>query len=192
VFGNISGKKLLRRLLIKYMFQLLIAPLCASFIISIIFFVLVGFIKGFDVVTHEMFSNETKLNDVKIITIGAYIIIDLMNVLSLLTSIKLVSDCVGYCEIEAEIKIVKLFYFIELQGCFRNKRFICDTFSKKINQELYVYDEAGKKYRFIWNDSYGGNSEKVTRILTEEVPVKIRYLKHSKIIVACDIVGNDI
>lgn len=192
MFDNISGIKLSRRLLFKYIFQLLIAPLCVSFIISIIFYILFGFIKGFDVATHEMFSNETKLNDIKIITIGAYIIINLMNILALLTSIKLLSDCVKYCEIEAEIKIERLFPFYELQGCFRNKRFICDTFFRKINQELYVYDEEGKKYRFIWNESYGGSNEEVTRILTEEVPIRIRYLKHSKIIVACDIIEDDV
>ena len=91
---------------------------------------------------------------------------------------------------EKEIQIKKLFPYYELQCLREKKRFICDTFSKKKNVEIYIYDEQKKKYRFLWNEGYGGSAEEVERILLgDNLRVKIKYLKHSKIIVGCGAEG---
>ena len=60
-----------------------------------------------------------------------------------------------------------------------------------VKRELVKDDEAGKKYRFFWNENYGGSSEEVERVLLEGVAVKIKYLKYSKIIVACEILNDE-
>lgn len=59
---------------------------------------------------------------------------------------------------------------------------MCDTFSRKKNAELLLYDENKNKYRFYWNENYGELDEKT---LTEK-RLKIRYFKRSKIIFFCE------
>ena len=46
-------------------------------------------------------------------------------------------------------------------------------------------------FSIFWNENYGGSSEEVERVLLEGVAVKIKYLKYSKIIVACEILNDN-
>lgn len=190
MFEKISGKHLSRLFLWKYIFQLLIAPLCLSVCACAICLIVLSIKNGFFVAVKEMFGNNGRLNDLQAITIVMYFC-NLLNICSLPMCIKLIFDCIKNQEVEQVTKITKLFPCIELPTVRQKKRFICDTFSKKKNVEIYVYDEAGKKYRFFWNENYGGSSEEVERVLLEEVTVKIKYLKYSKIIVACEILNDN-
>ena len=190
MFEKISGKRLSRLFLWKYFCQFFIDPLCLSVCACAICLVVLSIKNGFFVAVKEMFGNSGNLNDLQAITMVMYIT-NLVNALSVITSIKILIDIMQFHEIEITTKITKLFPCIELQGLRQKKRFACDTFSKKKNVEIYVYDEAGKKYRFFWNENYGGSSEEVERVLLEGVTVKIKYLKYSKIIVACEILNDE-
>lgn len=186
-----SVKQLRKNFFWKYVFQLFLVPVIFGIFVELLF---VG-IKLLLGEGNEIFKDL--FIDSKFAIYGWVwgfifaILINFSNSLSLPTFIKLLYDCIKRHEIEATIKINKLFPIYELQSIRQKKRFICDTFSRKANVEIYIYDEDGKKYRFLWNENYGGNSEDVERVLLEDVAIKIRYMKYSKIIVSCKMINDD-
>ena len=195
MFGNIKSRKLKKLFLWKYAFQLICTPIFLG-IIADMCFIIAEFIRlGFEGMINRMFIETDYFWGIPIKgwSIGFIIMAfcNLPNVLSLPTFVKLILDCCGRNNVmEKEIQIKKLFPYYELQCLREKKRFICDTFSKKKNVEIYIYDEQKKKYRFLWNEGYGGSAEEVERILLgDNLRVKIKYLKHSKIIVGCGAEG---
>lgn len=190
MFEKISGKRLKRLFLWKYFFQFFITPLCLSVCACAICLVVLSIKNGFFMAVKETFGNIGSLNGLQAITMVMYFC-SFPGIASIPTFIKLIFDCIKNQEVEQVTKITKLFPCIELPSLRQKKRFTCDTFSKKKNVEIYVYDEAGKKYRFFWNENYGGSSEEVERVLLEGVTVKIKYLKYSKIIVVCEILNDE-
>ena len=88
-------------------------------------------------------------------------------------------------EEERNIALQNVLLNYELQTIRESKRFMCDTFSRKKNLELLLYDENKNKYRFYWNESYGELDEKK---LFEAKTLRIKYFPRSKIIFSCEII----
>lgn len=186
MFDNTMSKKLRKLFLFKYIFQLFISPLFYVIIMVIISIFIIGIKYGFDTVVDEFYPDE---NGLTLPLISAMVMygINIVNILSLQTLVSLMLDCITRKEEQREIKVKKACFFYELQSVRRSKRFICDTFSRKKNIEIYLYDESNKKYRFLWNENYGGNEETVGVVL-DCVPLRIKYLKYSKIITSCEVI----
>ena len=113
MFEKISGKRLSRLFLWKYFCQFFIDPLCLSVCACAICLVVLSIKNGFFVAVKEMFGNSGNLNDLQAITMVMYIT-NLVNALSVITSIKLLIDIMQFHEIEITTKITKLFPCIEL------------------------------------------------------------------------------
>ena len=192
MFEKISNKWLKRLFLWKYFFQFFITPLFLWMLFIGPIIILLGALKGFydTIILFFAINGNGKMNGSQAFLLVMYFC-SFPGIASIPTFIKLIFDCIKNQEVEQVTKITKLFPCIELPSLRQKKRFTCDTFSKKKNVEIYVYDEAGKKYRFFWNENYGGSSEEVERVLLEGVTVKIKYLKYSKIIVACEILNDE-
>ena len=174
MFEKISGKRLKRLFLWKYFFQFFITPLCLSVCACAICLVVLSIKNGFFMAVKETFGNSGSLNGLQAITMVMYFC-SFPGIASIPTFIKLIFDCIKNQEVEQVTKITKLFPCIELPSLRQKKRFTCDTFSKKKNVD----------------ENYGGSSEDVERVLLEGVTVKIKYLKYSKIIVACEILNDE-
>lgn len=190
MFEKISGKRLKRLFLWKYFFEFFFTPLLLWMVFIGPIIILLGVLKGFYDTIILFFAINGKMNGSQALLL-VMCFCNFPIIASIPTFIKLIFDCIKNQEVEQVIKITKLFPYIELPSLRQKKRFSCDTFSKKKNVEIYVYDEAGKKYRFFWNENYGGSSEEVERVLLVGVAVKIKYLKYSKIIVACEILNDN-
>ncbi|MBO5412037.1 MAG: hypothetical protein J6A38_03005 [Clostridia bacterium] len=178
---KIDPKRLRKKLLFKYFYQFLPATLLYGTILSLgIFFV--ALIKwGPSQVMWKFFVEEPWY-------IGGYIgivfCIIMGNVLSIITSIKLMIDKID-CVIKKDIEVVKIFPNFELNGMKERKRFMYDNYSKKKNVELLLYERENgkkKKYRLFLHEDWG-DVEKFGEILQRTSRFKIAYLKHSKIIV---------
>ena len=63
---------------------------------------------------------------------------------------------------------------------------MCDTFSRKKNAELFLYDENKNKYRLLWNEKYG--DDKLEEVL-DASKLRISYFKHSKIIFNVEVIA---
>lgn len=194
MFEKISSKRLQLILLFKYIYQLILAPLIIGLFINLIFFI-VGTIR-FDLnyMMNYLFGKSTILGiEIYgfILFIGLSYVISLVNVLSILPFFKLILDCIlKKSEETKEIEYSNALPAYELQ-CFReSKRFVCDTFSRKKNVELFIYDEHKTKYRLFWNEKYG-SKEKAEQIICDGKKLKISYFKHSKIIFRCDVLEYD-
>lgn len=79
----------------------------------------------------------------------------------------------------------------ELQTIREQKRFLCDTFSRKQNVELLLYDQDKNKYRLYWNENYGAFDETLMAD-NHEISILIRYFKRSKIVFSCNKIGEAI
>jgi len=186
MFENVTCKKLRRLLLLKYVFQLFVFPLFCVIINIIISVFIIGIKYGFDTVIDWFYPDKNGLT-LPLTSVEVMYTINIVNILSLRTLVLLMLDCITRKEEQREIKVKKIFVFYELQSVRQSKRFICDTFSRKKNIEIYLYDESNKKYRFLWNENYGGNEE-TAGVVLDCVPLRIKYLKYSKIITSCEVV----
>ena len=149
MFAKISKGDLRNVILFKYIFQLLIAPIIASFIMDILVILLEGFIYGFD----ECFSlfHEVAWGMPAWITLLlCWYLINLTNILSVVPFFKLIADSLSKDNVQtSEIEFTKIMPMYELQCIRQSKRFMCDTFSRKKNEEAFIYDQNNKKYRFF-------------------------------------------
>lgn len=188
MFAKISKVDLRNIILFKYIFQLLIAPIIASFIMDILVILLEGFIYGFD----ECFSlfHEVAWGMPAWITLLlCWYLINLTNILSVVPFFKLIADSLSKDNVQtSEIEFTKIMPMYELQCIRQSKRFMCDTFSRKKNEEAFIYDQNNKKYRFFWNEKYGSIEE--LKKLAYAKTLKISYFKHSRIIFDCQIISE--
>lgn len=188
MFAKISKGDLRNIILFKYIFQLLIAPIIAIFIMDILVILLEGFIYGFD----ECFSlfHEVAWGMPAWITLLlCWYLINLTNILSVVPFFKLIADSLSKDNVQtSEIEFTKIMPMYELQCIRQSKRFMCDTFSRKKNEEAFIYDQNNKKYRFFWNEKYGSIEE--LKKLASAKTLKISYFKHSRIIFDCQIISE--
>ena len=188
MFAKISKGDLRNIILFKYIFQLLIAPIIASFIMDILVILLEGFIYGFD----ECFSlfHEVAWGMPAWITLLlCWYLINLTNILSVVPFFKLIADSLSKDNVQtSEIEFTKIMPMYELQCIRQSKRFMCDTFSRKKNEEAFIYDQNNRKYRFFWNEKYGSIEE--LKKLASAKTLKISYFIHSRIIFDCQIISE--
>lgn len=186
MFVKISKDNLRNIILFKYIFQLLIAPIFASFIMDIFVMIIEGFTRGFDK-CFTLFYETVWGMPVWIMLIVCWYLINLTNILSVVPFFKLIADSLSKDNVQAsEIEFTKIMPMYELQCIRQSKRFMCDTFSRKKNEEAFIYDQNNKKYRFFWNEKYGSIEE--LKKLASAKTLKISYFKHSKIVFDCQII----
>ena len=172
MFEKISKEKFKKIILFKYTFQLILIHFILGTIVSLIIFV--------EEAIQSFFVEEpTYLLGYAISLFGA----GLANILSVIPYCKLIADCIKGGEEERIIIVGSWWYNYELQTLRGSKRFMCDMFSRKKNVELLLYDQNKNKYRFYWNENYGGGFDE--KKLTEK-RLKIRYFKRFKIIFSCE------
>lgn len=191
MFEKISSKRLKLILVFKYFFQLILAPIILGLLIDLLWFI-VGIIK-FDLnyMMDDLFGKYIILG-VEVygwsLMIGFGYVVGLANILSVLPFCKLILDCIlKDSEITKEIELSNELPAYELQCIRESKRFTCDTFSRKKNAELFIYDENKTKYRLFWNENYG-SYEKAEQIIFDGKKLKISYFKRSKIIFRCELI----
>lgn len=113
-------------------------------------------------------------------------ILNIPNILSCIPFIGLIEDLLTKNNIiEKEITFASVFPMIEISSYFGPHRFICDTFSRKDNSEVFAIDENKKYYRLLWNENYGSKAEFEKFEKAERL--KIQYLRHSRIIVGVEV-----
>ena len=180
MFEKISKEKFKKIILFKYTFQLILVHFILGTVISMVIFSVVAIAsiwKG-DLGLKDFITNPLGIGFGYILSVFS----GLANTLSVIPYCKLIADCIKGGEEERIITVGFLWPNYELQTIRESKRFMCDTFSRKKNAELLLYDENKNKYRFYWNENYGELDEKT---LTEK-RLKIRYFKRSKIIFFCE------
>lgn len=193
MFDNIEKNKLKLIFFWKYFFQLIIFPLWMSLIIDLLMFIVEWIIRGWSMAVAFMNGYETIIAISVPVWLLCFIawslFFILLNCLSILPFFKLLIDMfVKKDVITKEIEVKKLFFPYELQCIRQSKRFICDTFSRKTNVEIFIYDKNKKKYRFFWNEKYSTNVKNAMDELFVAKRMKISYLKYSKIVVDCEII----
>ena len=191
MFEKISSKRLKLALVFKYIFQLILTPLIIGLFCNLLWFI--GGLIRFDL-NYTMDALLTKYNILGIETYTCILLIEfgyvvgLANILSILPFCKLILDCIlKNSEETREIELSNELPAYELQCIRESKRFICDTFSRKKNAELFIYDENKTKYRLFWNENYG-SYEKAEQIICDGKKLKISYFKRSKIIFRCELI----
>lgn len=189
MFDLIDNKKYRLVLLCKYTFQLIITPLMTGILVVLPIFMVELMIKnGFENAVKSM-SETSMLWIIPIsgwsgsILLGSFITI-LANLLSIKIFISLILDCLSKKVFTKKIKFVKFLSAYELQGARNKKRFFCDTFSRKKNMEIFIYDENKKKYRLFWNENYSTVKD-VPDEFFDSKQLRITYFKYSRII--CDV-----
>lgn len=195
MFNNISKNKLKIIVLFKYIFQLILAPLIMGivfiFIALIIAFFISGFLDGLKIIFINKYPifRGIELPGWSLLILFMYFI-NLLNILSIIPFIKLLLDCISKKDEETkEIEFANVMPPYELQCIRQSKRFMCDTFSRKNNVEVFIYDEHKTKYRLFWNEKYG--DVKKEEEMSKAKRLKISYFKHSKIIFRCDVLEYD-
>ncbi len=178
MFEKISKEKFKKIILFKYTFQLILVHFILGTIGSIIIFVEEWIRLGWEGAIQSFFVEFPAY----LLGYAISLFCGLTNILSVIPYCKLLVDCIKGGEEERIITVEFLWPNYELQTIRESKRFVCDTFSRKKNAELLLYDENKNKYRFYWNENYGELDEKT---LTEK-RLKIRYFKRSKIIFFCE------
>ncbi len=181
MFANISKQKIKKIIVLKYTFQLILIHFVLGTICSIVVFLEEWIRLGWEEAIQSYF-----------IEFPAYffgyalsLFCGLANILSVLSFFKLIADCLKGGEEERNIALQNVLPNYELQTIRESKRFMCDTFSRKKNLELLLYDENKNKYRFYWNESYGELDENK---LFEAKTLRIKYFPRSKIIFSCEII----
>lgn len=193
MFEKISNNKFKCVIVLKYIAQLFVVPLIFGLVFLIIAFMLEIFIVGFYNAIDAIFLAKVHLSgDLYFPMWSLYILfmyfINLLNILSILPFCKLILDCIlKNSEKTKEIELFNELPAYELQCIRESKRFICDTFSRKKNAELFIYDENKTKYRLFWNENYG-SYEKAEQIICDGKKLKISYFKRSKIIFRCELI----
>lgn len=182
MFENVSKRKFKKIIVFKYTFQLILIHAVLGTIISVVCLAIVAILSGW----RNDISIQSFLSDIFGIGFGYLLSLfcGLANILSVIPYFKLIIDCLKGGEEERIITVQSLCPNYELQTIREKKRFMCDTFSRKRNAELLLFDEDKNKYRLYWNEKYGDFDEKA---LTEN-RLMIRYFKRSKIIFSCDII----
>ena len=190
MFDNINKLKLRNIILFKYCFQLIIFPVIEGIFMMALFFLimLIAFDLGYSI---NMLSNKSIFLGIEsypwVLIVVAMYLINLPNILAVKPFIELIFDCLSKDNIKtAEIEFTKIMPMYELQCLRQSKRFMCDTFSRKKNEEALIYDQNNKKYRFFWNEKYG-NIEELKKLANAQI-LKITYFKRSKIIFDCQII----
>ncbi len=192
MFDKISSKSLKRVLVLKYIVQLLVMPFIFGLILNLISFVLGIIAFDFNYMMNYLFGKYT-IGGIDVYgwffaMICMYLINLMTNGLSILPFCKLILDCIlKESEEMKEIELLNEMPPYELQSIRQSKRFMCDTFSRKRNVELFIYDENKTKYRIFWNESYG-SYEKAEQIICDGKRLKISYFKRSKIIFRCELI----
>ena len=193
MFEKISKNKLKMIFVFKYFFQLLLIPFLYGLLLILIALVISIFKHGVDYAIKEVFilNNFGQMNlpsYVGLILVG--FVPNLVNILSIIPFIKLIVDCISRDNEETkEIEFANIFPMYELQCIRQSKRFMCDTFSRKKNVEVFIYDEHKTKYRLFWNENYG-DVEKEEE-MSKAKRLRISYFKHSKIIFRCEVLEEE-
>ena len=180
MFENVSKRKFKKIIVFKYTFQLILIHAVLGTFCSIVIFIEEWIRLGWEGAIQSFFIDFPAY-------IFGYVLslfCGLANILSVIPYFKLIIDCLKGGEEERIITVQSLCPNYELQTIREKKRFMCDTFSRKRNAELLLFDEDKNKYRLYWNEKYGDFDEKS---LTEN-RLMIRYFKRSKIIFSCDII----
>ena len=190
MFSRITKKELRRDLIYKYFFQLFLVPIISGVIYIIIFFTVYAFKNGQEQAINDFFGKAQDslfgIHNGCIITLIFSCILNVVNILSVIPFIGLIEDLfTKNSVIEKEITFASVFPLIELSSYFGPHRFICDTFSRKDNSEVFVIDENKKYYRLLWNENYGSKAEFEKFEKAERL--KIQYLRHSRIIVGVEV-----
>ena len=182
MFENISKEKFKKIILFKYTFQLIFVHAVLGTILSAICLAAVAILSNWN----DSINVQSFFSNVFVVGFGYLLSLfcGLTNILSVIPYCKLLSDCLTGEEEERVIVVQSICPNYELQTIREQKRFLCDTFSRKQNAELLLYDQDKNKYRLYWNERYGTFDEK---ILTDnhETPVLIRYFKRSNIFFSC-------
>lgn len=194
LFDNIEINKFKWLFVWKYCFQLLIEPAIFSCAFSIFAFFSSTIIRGWDKTINEI-TEYIKFGFLYgrawlVISIAISLFLILPNILSIIPFIGLLWDTTKKNNsITKDIDFTKWLPPYELQCIRQSKRFMCDTFSKKKNLELFIYDEHNKKYRFFWNESFSTMPlSQVKDDLNKASRLRISYFKHSKIIFKCEVI----
>ena len=183
MFANKSKQKIKKIIVFKYTFQLILIHFILGTILSAICLIIVVILSGWrdDLSIQSFFSNFFGIGFGYLLSLFC----GLANILSVLPFFKLITDCLKGGEEERNIALQNVLPNYELQTIRESKRFMCDTFSRKKNLELLLYDENKNKYRFYWNESYGELDEKK---LFEAKTLRIKYFPRSKIIFSFEII----
>ena len=189
MFSKVSTKKIKCDLLYKYFFQIFLLPIISGVIYIIIFFTVTVFTDGKEQAITDFFGKSQDplfgIHNGCIITLIFSYILNAVNILSFIPFIGLIEDLFTKNVIEKEITFASVFPMIEISSYFGPHRFICDTFSRKDNSEVFVIDENKKYYRLLWNENYGSKAEFEKFEKAERL--KIQYLRHSRIIVGVEV-----
>lgn len=185
MFENVSTKKLRKNIFFKYLFQIFVFPIFIILLFIGLFILCSWCMVDFDYAISQLISKDgSHLYGWTIVCLFA-IILCLPNIFSFITFVKLAIDCLSTnAEVSREIELKNIVPCYELQCLRQNKRFICDTFSKKKNKELILYDINKKKYRLFWHEKYGDYKSFEETLKADKI--KIKYFKHSKIIFMCE------
>ena len=181
-----------RILLFKYFFQFFIAPLILGILFIIGTLIVEICISDFNTSINVVFIDKYRLFGLLDVNLWILLIlftflINLVNILSVVPYIKLILDCFTKKDEESkEIELDTFYPYYELQCVRQSKRFMCDTFSRKKNAELFLYDENKNKYRLLWNEKYG--DDKLEEVL-DASKLRISYFKHSKIIFNVEVIA---
>lgn len=193
MFEKISKRKMKGLMLWKYVFQLLLIPIIMGILTGLLFFMVIWIRSGINDTISLVFDKFEFLGINTNLWGGCIVccyLINLLNILSVIPFIKLLIDCMSKADEETkEIEVTKTFLPYELQSIRQSKRFMSDTFSRKKNIEMFIYDENKTKYRFFWNENYGEKIEESK--IHQAKRMRISYFKHSKIIFRCEILESE-
>lgn len=190
MYNKITPQKLKWLYIFKYFFQLIIAPLLLGGTILGAVFTVFWIRDGYDQACLSCLHDSINFLGIKNVNsavafILTGVVLNVVNILSVIPFIGLIEDLFTKNVIEKEITFASVFPMIELQCARQSKRFICDTFSRKDNSEVFVIDENKKYYRLLWNENYGSKAEFEKFEKAERL--KIQYLRHSRIIVGVEV-----
>ena len=193
MFEKISKRKMKGLMLWKYVFQLLLIPIIMGILTGLLFFMVIWIRSGINDTISLVFDKFEFLGINTNLWGGCIVccyLINLLNILSVIPFIKLLIDCMSKADEETnEIEVSKSFLPYELQSIRQSKRFMSETFSRKKNIEMFIYDENKTKYRFFWNENYGEKIEESK--IHQAKRMRISYFKHSKIIFRCEILESE-
>lgn len=181
MFENVSKQEFKKIIVFKYTFQLILIHIVLGTSCSVVIFIEEWIRLGWEDAIQSFFIDFPAY----IFGYALSLFCGLANILSVIPYFKLILDSLKGGEEERIITVQNLCLNYELQTIREKKRFMCDTFSRKKNLELLLYDENKNKYRFYWNESYGELDEKK---LFEAKTLRIKYFPRSKIIFSCEII----
>lgn len=189
MFENITKEKFKKIILFKYAFQLIFVHAVLGTILSAICLAAVAILSIWNdsINVQSFFSIFFGIGFGYLLSLFC----GLTNILSVIPYSKLLSDCLTGEEEERVIIVQSICPNYELQTIREQKRFLCDTFSRKQNVELLLYDQDKNKYRLYWNENYGAFDETLMAD-NHEISILIRYFKRSKIVFSCNKIGEAI